>query len=531
MANTDKKFLDYAGLSTYDEKIKDYIDTADLLSIKYAELDTNGDNLLLYKVAEPGESDTPDFTIPVGSSSLDSLIKSLGTAVGATYNSNTNSYSISFSGAGITSSTSAVAALNTVANEIGTIGNLNTTEKSNLVGAINEILTDIADLDVAEFALASESNGVVTIKGIKEADGKIAVGTDTTKDVTLAKVATTGSGSDVEYTTGVSVTNALNTLNGDNTTAGSVAKAVKDGIDALDVNEFALASESNDVVTIKGVKEVDGKIAIGTDSTKDVTLGTAAKATVATSAIAESSTDTGLVSAAQVATFVAAEIAGLEGAMHFRGVITRQTGETDAQAIARVITDPEAGDVVVMSDNAKEYIYESSTIGWKEVGDETEFVKKTTTIAGVDLEDNISQSELQTALGLGSAAYEAATAFDAAGTAAGLIEALDTTESQTAGTDGLALSITQADGLITGISGSIASGTYDAYGAASSAVAALDVVSPIAFATYTAGQSGAADTIVINGGVKETDGLIQAGGGDTITLATITESEINSLFS
>ena len=75
--------------------------------------------------------------------------------------------------------------------------------------------------------------------------------------------------------------------------------------------------------------------------------------------------------------------------MHFRGVITRQTGETDAQAIARVITNPEAGDVVVMSDNAKEYIYESSTIGWKEVGDETEFVKKTTTIAGVDLQDSI----------------------------------------------------------------------------------------------------------------------------------------------
>lgn len=62
-----------------------------------------------------------------------------------------------------------------------------------------------------------------------------------------------------------------------------------------------------------------------------------------------------------------------------------------------------------------------------------------------------------------------ASSFDNAGTAAGLIAALDATVSQTAGADGLALSITEADGVITAISGSIASGTYDAAGAASAA--------------------------------------------------------------
>lgn len=49
------------------------------------------------------------------------------------------------------------------------------------------------------------------------------------------------------------------------------------------------------------------------------------------------------------------------------------------------------------------------------------------------------------------------------------IEGLDATVSQTAGTDGLALSITEADGVITSISGSIAANTYDAYGAAATA--------------------------------------------------------------
>ena len=51
-------------------------------------------------------------------------------------------------------------------------------------------------------------------------------------------------------------------------------------------------------------------------------------------------------------------------------------------------------------------------------------------------------------------------------TANNAVAGLDTTESQTAGDDGLSLSITQLNGLITDISGSIAAGTYDAYGAA-----------------------------------------------------------------
>ena len=49
---------------------------------------------------------------------------------------------------------------------------------------------------------------------------------------------------------------------------------------------------------------------------------------------------------------------------------------------------------------------------------------------------------------------------------------LDANVSQTAGDDGLALSITEVDGKVTAISGSIAANTYDAYGAASDAQAA-----------------------------------------------------------
>lgn len=62
--------------------------------------------------------------------------------------------------------------------------------------------------------------------------------------------------------------------------------------------------------------------------------------------------------------------------------------------------------------------------------------------------------------GLGTDGKDVAAMIQAA------IQALDSEKSQAAGADGLALSISQVDGVITGISGSIAAETYDAYGAA-----------------------------------------------------------------
>lgn len=76
--------------------------------------------------------------------------------------------------------------------------------------------------------------------------------------------------------------------------------------------------------------------------------------------------------------------------------------------------------------------------------------------------------------GLGSAAYTASTAYDAAGAATNAVNALDTTVSKTAGADGLAISVTQTDGKITSVTGSIASGTYDASGAASGVQSAIE---------------------------------------------------------
>ncbi len=90
--------------------------------------------------------------------------------------------------------------------------------------------------------------------------------------------------------------------------------------------------------------------------------------------------------------------------------------------------------------------------------------------AGLDSNGNLTDSG------------KSASDFDAAGDAAtaeqnakdyadGLIAGLDVTKSQTAGADGLALSIEEEDGKIKSISGSIAANTYDAYGDAAQAKA------------------------------------------------------------
>lgn len=106
-----------------------------------------------------------------------------------------------------------------------------------------------------------------------------------------------------------------------------------------------------------------------------------------------------LVTAGAVKTYVDDAVAGLAGAMHFIGVKDElpTTGNT--------------GDVVIVG--TAEYVWEGE---WKLIGDEgvyatkagveAAYVKKTLTIAGIDLQDAISADELKEALGLKALAYK-----------------------------------------------------------------------------------------------------------------------------
>ena len=62
---------------------------------------------------------------------------------------------------------------------------------------------------------------------------------------------------------GETVNQALTRLDGLDSVANSVAYKIKNAIEGLDVSEFALGNINGSIISIGGLKEVDGKIAKG----------------------------------------------------------------------------------------------------------------------------------------------------------------------------------------------------------------------------------------------------------------------------
>lgn len=146
-------------------------------------------------------------------------------------------------------------------------------------------------------------------------------------------------------------------------------------------------------------------------------LGNAALKSVAAGVGAS---EDGLVTGAQVQS----AIASLTGAMHFVGV--KDSLPT---------SDNKDGDVVIVG--TKEYVW--STDKWVELGDESIYALKSTTVAGYALSDNITVDQLQEALGLGALAYK----DSATGTVAGqTIKGVKATGTSTGSID---VALTQTD--------------------------------------------------------------------------------------
>lgn len=121
-------------------------------------------------------------------------------------------------------------------------------------------------------------------------------------------------------------------------------------------------------------------------------LDTFGNATLQDVALSIADGGTGLVTSDQVYDFVNHQIGAV-------GDILNLLSATDHTAVV----SPAAGDFVVESDG-KEWLYDGS--GWREIGSEGAYVLKTFTIAGVDMQDNITVAELQAALQLHSLAYK-----------------------------------------------------------------------------------------------------------------------------
>lgn len=170
MATQVKQYLDFAGLSSYDGLIKEWANSASQLGYKTVNIASDGNNLYFYKKANAVlGTDTPDKTIPLGGGDLADMLDALADIVGATWNSSTEEYDITLDSTFDENTTTVVAALNELKGQINLLNEDDTT-----AGSVAKAIKDAVEALDGTANIASESNGVVTIKaGITEVDGVI----------------------------------------------------------------------------------------------------------------------------------------------------------------------------------------------------------------------------------------------------------------------------------------------------------------------------------------------------------------------
>ena len=126
-------------------------------------------------------------------------------------------------------------------------------------------------------------------------------------------------------------------------------------------------------------------------------------------------------------------VADLAGAMHFEGVSTTDPA-TGVVTINGEVLTPAKGDVVLFG--VKEFVYDGAA--WQELGDEAiylttasaqaNYVQKTFTIAGIDMQDNITAEEIKDKLGLKALAYKDSASATVTDYVTGVVDAKYTPE-------------------------------------------------------------------------------------------------------
>ena len=329
---------------------------------------------------------------------------------------------------------------------------------------------------------------------------------------------------------------AIDVLNGNDTTAGSVAKSIKDAIAALDtVSDVITASQSGKAITITGsIKEEDGVIVKGTAS--DITL-----ADVASTGVAEDVTTTAI-------TDGKVEPSTLYAAGDVQGIL---------EAIARDLNDLESESVVTVEKQAtaetgyistyvikqndvqvgekinipKDYLVKSATVETvttaddpyqgAEVGDKyIDFVINVKEGTATDEHIYLPLDDLMAAISGGTNA-EATVSIDAHNVITVTINkiaaskiAYSNTTSGSAVEETVQAALARIDGGDT-VAGSIKKAVKDG-------IEALDGSATIA--------SVSGEVITIKGGVTEADGVVDNDSSDDVTISPIATASINALF-
>ena len=197
MAHTKLQVFTYDNLALYDELLKGYVDAEDAKSLKTVAID--GNTLKFYRVSEPVGETAPAYTITLPETDISGLIPKI---------------------------TGATAGNVVTAKADGTVEDSGIKAADLATKAEVKAVEDKADANKASIdAINNADTGI--LKTAKDyADSKV-------KDLADGAVATN--------------TAAIATLNGDETTAGSVKKAVKDASDTINA-KIGTVTEGKTVV-------------------------------------------------------------------------------------------------------------------------------------------------------------------------------------------------------------------------------------------------------------------------------------------
>ena len=235
MADTKLQVFTYDNLALYDELLKGYVDAEDAKSLKTVAID--GNTLKFYRVSEPVGDTAPAYTITLPETDISGLIPKIAGATAGNV---------------------------VTAKADGTVEDSGIKAADLATKAEVKAVEDKADANKASIdAINNVDTGILkTAKDYADSKGK---------DLADGAVATN--------------TSAIATLNGDETTAGSVKKAVKDASDTInakigDVSTLTTTEKTNLVGAVNEVKSaVDsaktaGEVTVTTDSTTEGYLKT-----------------------------------------------------------------------------------------------------------------------------------------------------------------------------------------------------------------------------------------------------------------
>ena len=177
------------------------------------------------------------------------------------------------------------------------------------------------------------------------------------------------------------------------------------------------------------------------------------------------------------------------GAMTFVGIFATEEGKTNEEVLAEKVATPAAGYVAIVG--TAEYVYADGA--WRLYGDEgiyatiagvdEAYVKKSLTIAGIDLKDNITAEELTTALKLGALAKKNSATGTVEGQTISGVKATGTT------TGSIAVALTEGETAIASTgnytpAGSVNGGKVIAAGTVDITVTNADAQATLATADY-----------------------------------------------